>query len=476
MHSSQHNQLVKWDINDKSYAYKDYRTALTSKFGTLYEHLAGSLEGKIDSRLVAWSDNLGEAWFAPPGSIMYGVRHVDPILVRNVHQLEAAHNEAMLLNVINNAPAIVLSFTDLGRNRLAPRRMIGMNQDMHHSQFSPDKVQSQFNQAMSVFDGSISDSTYARLRQEPGYLSARDNKDMVRFLYELDLIGTKGNADANQMMRHYEDNCFRPDEKKCDMSIFGSNMSALSLYNEQFERNFKNAKALNSQRPESEFVTGYIKGLCSGFNPVKVQFMSYKSLPEVFGAAINHVNGEILLGIGEWTVSSTSTSASLGDKRSRENGNALPSTQLSKPPFRIGSRFSTSNSDLSRSGTGSGSGFTFNNTDPSRSTSGGGASGGGVNPKANTSFPVFLITGNDGDDYEINPTDHGFMHSSEVQTLIQQQIEVFHTNLSAGGGGDKSVCVEWARYGTCSRNESNNSSLSCRFAHPVNSIPTSKRK
>jgi hypothetical protein len=472
MHPSQHNQLIKWDINEKSYAYKDYRIALTSRFGTLYEYLAGSLEGKIDTRLVAWSDFLGDTWFAPPGSIMYGIRHAGPILVRNVHQLEAAYDEAMIQNAMNNAPAIVLTFADLGRQRLAPRRVLGVNQDVHHSQFSPDKVQSQFNQAMMLFEGSISDSTHARLRQESGYLTARDNKDMVRFLYELDLVGTKGNADANQMMRHYEDNCFRPDEMKCDMSTFGSNMSALSLYNEQFDRNFKSAKSLNSQRPEIEFVTGYIKGLCSGFNSMKVHFRNTcKSLPEAYNAAIEHVKGENVLGIGNWSLPSVSTSVSLGDKRARENNNAPPSTQSNKPPFRVTSRFSSSNSDPSRSGTS----FTFNNADPSRTASGGGggASGGGVNSKV-PSIPVFLVTGHDGEDYEIDPTEHGFMHASDIQTLVQQQIEVFHTNLSAGG--DKTVCMEWARYGTCSRNESNNSSVACRFAHPPNSIPTSKRK
>jgi hypothetical protein len=256
------------------------------------------------------------------------------------------------------------------------------------------------------------------------------------------------------------------------MSPFGSNMSALSLYNEQFDRNFKSAKSLNSQRPEIEFVTGYIKGLCSGFNSMKVHFRNTcKSLPEAYNAAIEHVKGENVLGIGNWSLPSVSTSVSLGDKRARENNNAPPSTQSNKPPFRVTSRFSSSNSDPSRSGTS----FTFNNADPSRTASGGGggASGGGVNSKV-PSIPVFLVTGHDGEDYEIDPTEHGFMHASDIQTLVQQQIEVFHTNLSAGG--DKTVCMEWARYGTCSRNESNNSSVACRFAHPPNSIPTSKRK
>jgi hypothetical protein len=299
-----------------------------------------------------------------------------------------------------------------------------------------NKCITQFHQAWSIICSYFDTSTQHRVDQSQEIETAKANSDLIRTLYELDLMGIRGNKSDQDVRKAYEDQLLEPDKFKQDQSSkFGSSATGLTNYNNQSKRLYKAATALKSTVELSRFIIGYFRGLHNNFQKQHLHSIvnTFKSLQE----AIDYVNKSAIglqqMNQGNWEEPPTHSYNVAGNKREA---------------FFRNSRSSSSSPSYNSSNTASSSG------------------GGSRYPSNGTSATSVMHTLVEDDKEEEEDDLKRF-----IETTIAKSFEVYAMSTS-GGGHRVENCSQWMNTGKCwrvdhlAKNPSMEPHLRCRYKHP----------
>ena len=446
-----------WSCGNTS-SYEAASLSWKRSIGLKCEQLAGSLNGYLDPRVAVEPGVADELWFAPPGSTLFGAYYAERISVEQLKEVMASYLDFLLdpdrlpvmyidddasFQRLSNIEAYtkflhggdkVLATDDLARKRF-PRRH---SQRPNTLESIASKCVSQFHQAWSIICGHLEQSTQHKVDQSVEIDMAKSDGDIVRILYELDLMGLRGNRSDSDVRKLYEDQLLLPDQEKIDQAAkYGSDLMGLTNYNNQSKRLYRSAMSLKSRISLERFIVGYFRGLHRNFNKTALYTAvgSFKSFQE----AIDHVNlladGLIQMNEGDWTEAPTNNT--VGSKRENSSFYRRGSENFKSGATSIASSASSSSSSAS----------------------------GGYRPNGVKASPVLHT---DVEEYCSDDV------KEYINSTIAKSIEIYATGVANGGANS---CSQWMNTGKCwrveylAKNPSMDQSQRCRYKHPdINSF------
>jgi hypothetical protein len=444
------NKVPIWSCDiDSSYdtASSSWKRSIALKC----EALAGSLNGSLDPRVAVEQNISADLWFAPPGGTLFGTFYADCITIGNLREIMSMYfaflvdpnRQALnggiytddgesfvrLLNFETYArflhgPDKLLSSDDLARKRI-PRDAMARSP---HSDPISNRCITQFHQAWSIICSHLEVSTLRRVEASAEIEIARSNSDIVHSLYELDLMGVRGNLSDQDVRRRYEEQLLEPDKYHVDQaSKYGSSIMGLTNYNDQSKKLYKSAVALKTNNDLVRCIIGYFRGLHPNFE--KTHLHSLKDNFKSFQEAIDYVNlsaiGMQQMNCGNWELPPTSSTNNTGVKR-----------------------------DLTF----------FRNRPHNGQSSSSSASGGGYKyPSNGTSAPSIMHT-QVSDEHD----EEAVFLKNMIDTAVAKSFEVFATNSSIGNPAITLDCNAWINTGHCWRIDAclKNPAVKCKYRHP----------
>ena len=456
-------KILVWSCDNPS-TYDSASLSWKRTIATKCDQLAGSVNGYLDPRVTV-EPNIGdESWFASPGNTMFGTLYVEAIKMSELREIMACYQNYLvdpgrlpnnvvyidddesfvrLSNLETYAKFIHGDDKSLASDDLA-RKRIPRSKSIRPLNLEPisNKCITQFHQAWSIICSHFDVSTQHRVDQSTEIDIARSNSDIVRVLFELDLMGIRGNRSDQDVRKQYEDQLLEPDKQKLDQgSKFGSSPTGLTNYNNQAKKLYKAATALKSSIELSRFIIGYFRGLHDNFQKQHLHSIVHQF--KSFQDAIDYVNlsaiGLRQMNQGNWEEPPSHSANMTGIKRD---------VYFRKPD---NSRFSSSQSYA-----------------PSASSSSNSASGGGHKIMHNQ-----LEENGEGSDDELK---------TFIETKIAKTFEVYAVNMHGGQLSNNNNnnnntttirdCSNWMNTGRCWRLEAHAKQPSmdvahrCRFRHP----------
>ena len=451
---------------DNSSSYEAAALSWKRSIALKCEQLAGSMSGHLDPRVAVEPGMSDELWFAPPGSTLFGTYYAEEINMETLGAAMMAYRD-FLLDPGRLPPNVVYvddnaSFMRLSNLESYARSIHGEDKTLatddlarkrfprHHAnrpltlESIASKCATQFHQAWGIICGHMDQSTQHKVDQSAEIEIAKSNGDIVRTLYELDLMGLRGNRSDQDVRKSYEDQLLEPEKDKSDQtSKYGSSIVGLTNYNNQSKRLYRSAVALRSTITLSRFIIGYFRGLHRNFNKQNLYSAvgSFKSFQE----AIDYVNtsaiGLMQMNEGNWEESPTINAA--GGKRDGTGVFGYHRRGFDNPR-NLNPHQSTNNSIAQSS-----SSF---------------ASGGHKSYSASAPPVLHIDVESDGDaDLK-----------TYIDASIAKSIEVYATGIA---NGNVNNCSMWMNTGKCwrieylAKNPSMDQSQRCRYKHPdINSF------
>ena len=269
-----------WSYSDTS-SYEGAALSWKRIIASKCDQLAGSVNGYLDPRIAVDPDIASDLWFAPPGSTLLGTYYSECITVGDLRIIASAYltfltdPDRLPANIVyidddqsfvhasnleayvhfTHGPDKILASDDLARKKI-PRRSAVRPLNLEPI---ANKIVTQFHQAWSLICAHFEISTQNQVDQMSEINIACSNSDIVRVLYELELMGLRGNRSDQDVRKSYEDQLLEPDRQtpKTDQSSkFGSSPVALTNYNNQSKRLYRAAMALKSNIPLDRFIIG----------------------------------------------------------------------------------------------------------------------------------------------------------------------------------------------------------------------------
>lgn len=429
---------------------------------TKCEQLAGSLNGYLDPRVAIEPGTSDDLWFAPPGSTFFGAYYADCITMRELRDIMEAYR-AYLLDPDRLAPNAVYVDDDASFQRITnleaytrflhgPEKTLASDDlarkrfPRHHSNRSvnlesiANKCITQFHQAWSIICSHLEQSTQHKVDQSQEIDVARSDADIVRVLYELDLMGLKGNRSDQDVRKLYEDQLLQPDKDKIDQtSKFGSSLVGLTNYNNQSKRLYRSATALKSTITLSRFIIGYFRGLHRNFQKQHLygRVDSFRSFQEAIDYVNSSANGLMQMNEGNWEEPPTNSVS--GSKR--ESSTFYRRGHFDNPKSNV----SPSASSLSTSSSSS-------------------LASGGSHRSHNTNAHAVFHTDVTEDHDEVDIKEY-------IENSIARSIEVYAAGI-ANANNNSQNCSMWMHTGRCwrvdflAKNPSMDQSQRCRYKHP----------
>ena len=439
-----------WSCNVES-SYDTASASWKRSIALRCEALAGSLNGNLDPRVAVEENISADLWFAPPGNTLFGTFYADCITMGNLREIMSLYinfltdpsrpipnggiyvddaesftrlsNFEVYIRFLHGADKL-LSSDDLARKRI-PREAMARST---HSEPISNRCVTQFHQAWSIICSHLEASTLRRVEASLEIEIAKSNSDIVRALYELDLMGVRGNLSDQDVRRSYEEQLLEPDKHNVDQaSKYGSSIMGLTNYNDQSKKLYKSAVALKTNNDLVRCIIGYFRGLHPNFE--KAHLYSMKDSFKSFQEAIDYVNlsaiGMQQMNCGNWELAPTKSINNTGVKRD-------------SPFFR-----NRLNNGQSSSSTASGGGYKF--------------------PSNGISTPTIMLTQvSDEQDEE-----EDFLKNA-IDAAVAKSFEVFSTRSSMGSTGPILDCNQWMNTGHCWRVEAciKTPSVKCKYNHP----------